>query len=761
MRSYISFLLLLAISSPAFSQVAITGQVASDRPRIFVTPQTLDAWRARFNEIPELKTMYDDTRSDMWGRSPSDNAYVASNELLCFAIFYLAEDRSQEAFDRAIDWMEFFSQEERDNHWGHPLITKAMSVAYDWLYPDLSATQRQRYGEAIIRYADLTLSYADHDAPPPGATWANQVSDYFNQFYWHHGRVPFAGIALDGEPAFQSDADRYLGMAREWLWDHMLAPTNQAGKGGGWFESLGYNQMTCTPLADLLEAWRTATGQDLFPHSTWLPGNAAWVLHSLIPHNGEYVPLDDVREGAKPSTGQDAVGSFSPLLAARYNDRFAQYFVETLYPSQYPMWHVAYLLWYRDDLEPVDLTDTPLSRRFEGLGQVNVRSGWGPGDTFAIYRAGNVYGGHGHYSSGHFLIYRGGDLVVEDGDYGYKSADAHNTLYIGGEMRDLSRSTPQHYIPTMDGTTYDYGEITRHAHDRNYERYDWIDSDLTPAYTSAQASSVSRRFVYLRPSTFVVIDHVESPANVQKRFRVHARSTPQIDAASQSASWQQSAGRLFLQTLLPEDALLQSTREEVSTVISVAPPQTSESRTFVNVLYAAGVNDQAPASSLISSDNEFHGLRVDGADTTWAVLFRGKGVGQAVTYTVDGDGPVRHLIADLDGEAVRVEGPGAPEEPVEFDDEPATFETPTGGTFTLTVVDPDAVPPAPEGVFPDFDESGTVDFPDFLLFAAHFGTAEGQAAFDPVFDLEPDGRIDFSDFLLFAGAFGRTSTVAS
>ena len=56
----------------------------------------------------------------------------------------------------------------------------------------------------------------------------------------------------------------------------------------------------------------------------------------------------------------------------------------------------------------------------------------------------------------------------------------------------------------------------------------------------------------------------------------------------------------------------------------------------------------------------------------------------------------------------------------------------------------------------DFDNSGRVDFNDFLLFAASFGTRQGSSLFDARFDLDQSGRIDFADFLIFASDFGKS-----
>jgi photosystem II stability/assembly factor-like uncharacterized protein len=52
----------------------------------------------------------------------------------------------------------------------------------------------------------------------------------------------------------------------------------------------------------------------------------------------------------------------------------------------------------------------------------------------------------------------------------------------------------------------------------------------------------------------------------------------------------------------------------------------------------------------------------------------------------------------------------------------------------------------------DFDGSGIVDFPDFLLFAAAFGTASSTH------DLDGSGTVDFPDFLIFVANFGNQAS---
>jgi hypothetical protein len=62
-----------------------------------------------------------------------------------------------------------------------------------------------------------------------------------------------------------------------------------------------------------------------------------------------------------------------------------------------------------------------------------------------------------------------------------------------------------------------------------------------------------------------------------------------------------------------------------------------------------------------------------------------------------------------------------------------------------------------EPVTADFDNSGVVDFADFIAFVSHFGARSGDAAYDVAFDLDSSGAVDFTDFLSFAAQFGSSS----
>ena len=53
----------------------------------------------------------------------------------------------------------------------------------------------------------------------------------------------------------------------------------------------------------------------------------------------------------------------------------------------------------------------------------------------------------------------------------------------------------------------------------------------------------------------------------------------------------------------------------------------------------------------------------------------------------------------------------------------------------------------------DFDGNGTIDFTDFLVFAASFDKSHGEEGFTSGSDLDANGIVNFADFLIFASEF--------
>lgn len=213
----------------------------------------------------------------------------------------------------------------------------------------------------------------------------------------------------------------------------------------------------------------------------------------------------------------------------------------------------------------------PFSRVFgpEGLGQVFIRSGWGPEDTFIYFQAGHTFSHHGHYQAGHFSITKGAPLAVKSGTNGgytsphrlnyYLRTVAANSLLV---LRPGERVRPNKFfeenvacggqrvvMPTGSavlsvddwrenlhrGRHYEGGRIV-HFEDVSPE-YVYLKSDLTGAYNNTEydetrgegkVSRVERQLVYLVEDDVILVhDRVKATeGEYVKKWLLHSWSKP-------------------------------------------------------------------------------------------------------------------------------------------------------------------------------------------------------------------------------------------
>jgi hypothetical protein len=215
---------------------------------------------------------------------------------------------------------------------------------------------------------------------------------------------------------------------------------------------------------------------------------------------------------------------------------------------------------------------TPLARHFKNMGQLFMRSGSGPDDTYALFTAGGILRQHRHYDNNNFIIYKKGFLALDTGTrpqpglhltHYYCRTVAHNCVLINMPGETMPRywgvvGTPAPNetlvpVPNDGGQNEILGsEII--AFDEN-PHYVYISSDATKSYHPDKAKLVIRHFVFLPPDHFVILDQVISAKpEYKKSWLLHTAKEPVIKSDSFYAD--QENGRLFCKTLLPEKTIL-------------------------------------------------------------------------------------------------------------------------------------------------------------------------------------------------------------
>jgi hypothetical protein len=591
---------LWALSMPAAQSQ--TPQVVAGHPRIYLRPADLPALRTRVTLAP-VSVYYNQLRSRMDGSSARHgNNEVAGFELESLALLHTIAGGTAYRDKILATWRFPAYTAGQVSHWDLPYQVMAHSLALDYLWNDISAAQRTELGTVIVAMMDDLMNYAPYDV-----TFANQMSDYSNQLYYHLGSLAFAGIVLSGEGINDSRAQFYLSEAGTLLNDHMIPAMNQEAGGdgeltsrsgftgnGGWGEDMGHLDMTHPLFGRMVEAWRTGFNQNLFPSINGLAKYAQYVVYMRRP-NGMLAP----KGNATYQTGMSDknFGTLGCLVSARYNDALGKYIKDLTHAgATYGFHQAGAVLWCNASLPGPDLAAMPRAVHFQGQGEVVMRSGFGPQDTWVYLRAGPIYNGHQHDDQGNLLIDAyGGELFIENAGSGINHETVyHNSIRVGGSDQIPYGNNAVQKAQPMAGTPHERGRVT--AVQTN-PAYTYVATDFGNAYADAvvpapKSGKVTREVVTMYPDVVVVRDRVLGTGNLDVLFHVWSGAGT-LDAGARTLTVARPAGHGWLKTVFPANATVQMGPQGATDLVTVRAPGSTSVVDFLHVIYlsptAAGV----------------------------------------------------------------------------------------------------------------------------------------------------------------------------
>jgi heparin/heparan-sulfate lyase len=568
-----------------------TGKIRSDHPRLFFNADTWPAVRDR--ALHEENDWYESIKGRV-DRLANDLANVerpAARELGPEAawaafVFLMTEDSryldlAKKCLDASLRFYDDCFEQKKSVNWYSTSRVHTV-MAWDWLYNHMTEAERQDTMSRLVTAIDRVLK-----ARP--TIYRENMSGYNTGFYGVRNCQWFIGCTAYGTGIETERVNEWLAWGRAENLKMLEHRRKACGKyGGGASPTLGYI-FGAYPWAEqnYFYTWLSSTGENIapdWPHSAWL---ARYVIWNWI--EAEPVPLEFGYGDTPHTTNRLPIGQLYTHMANirhLYSEllpeaaALARHVQERLPNRTYSRtWFIyPFLLTNLKKSPPAaNEQDLPSAFHFESMGQVFMRSGDRPDNTYCLFTCGGILRQHRHFDALNFVIYHRGHLALDSGtrylefDNGQHLANyfaqtvAHNCVvihqpgeppanYWGGRVE--GNHGGQH---KQLGSVLTAFEVT--------DDYVYVAGDATACYQHGvvkregapnlgeKCTLVTRQLVFLKPNQFVVFDRVTTTApSYRKDWLLHTAHEPVVTDRTFRAD--QEEGRMFCRTLLPTDATI-------------------------------------------------------------------------------------------------------------------------------------------------------------------------------------------------------------
>lgn len=544
---------------------------------------------------------------------------------------------------------------------------RALALAFDWLYPYLTTSDRDTFITYLRAYGDFYVRAEPDDV-------------FSAEAYVQASVAGLIGLALSGEAAAAMDAQRYLTYA-DTRWRTVLFPA-LAYTRDWWHEGAGsFFSVVARNALYYAAAFTTATDEDLFAwsraHGDAFGAFGQYAAYVLRP-DFRFANFGDSTDqqlnparSLRPTLDMLAWGTGSPLAQGLAEETSRRVNIGQDYNGP-EAWHQIFF-YAPDRPQSPSRVDLPLAAHLSPTAEdvVVMRSSWTDEDaTWVSLSCGDWFSTRQHIEAGSLQIFRRAPLVVSTGAYDgfetqhwldwYAQRSVHaSTLAVyrpdetfpnarglpmvnDGGQRGMSyagrgrRTLAEYRMNLTGGAQYETAGVTAFETSRFH---DYAACDLTRAYNSdavrtpgntAKVREVSRQVVFLRPELVVVFDRVETTQpQYEKRFVLHGLNRPLLPAAD-AFTIPQTTGRLLGRTLLPRttqravvagfqvDGMtvtpLSTGNESLGARVEVTAPPNTARDYFLHVLDASlSSRDALPPSSLLE-DGDRVGVRIGDPD---------------------------------------------------------------------------------------------------------------------------------------------------
>jgi hypothetical protein len=550
-------------------------------------------------------------------------------------------------------WPQWDTDDTRDLSLADMLIKN--SLAYDWLYNNLTETERSTVQAALQKHATEMYEAADYGNPNWSTWWPRSFIQ--NHRSTNNAALGLTALALEGDIDNGTD-QLFLNQAIEQfhIENYVLSHINE----GTWHEGFNYQTAVFSaPLPFYINIERLK-GINLLAEN-YSKNYITWMAYNYLPDSER--PAFPV-QSVVPDWGWNAAMRHTELryFASRYNDGHAEWVAQQILEEstrdRYKGYHapamVFEFLYYNASVAAKALDDIPVEAYYPDAGIVTWRTGWGDDDIVFGLKS-SKYGGI-WASSAYFNKDYPFSLEDSNANVGHNHADA-NTFYIYKGGSDLSSEMPHrqtygesiswpitsyHNTIVVDGLNqymfhlqglqgHDVGGVIENV--VTSENFNYLKSDATDMYryyigsTGAPGNlfidEFRRYVVFAKPGYLVIVDRLRSASTRKYEYYAHIGAEEATNANNIAVEGDWVKGTvgtdvLGIKVLQPNPFTYTKSVHSVSgqsnqkAYISISPQSKLANVTFATVLYPTTTSGWAskPAVESLGATEDGAGVRV-------------------------------------------------------------------------------------------------------------------------------------------------------
>ena len=604
------------------SEAELRAKISRQHPRLFLTPETLPQFRAYANS-PAMAKFLERTRKAADGY-PEDPTYIIDSRhsakiekdrlvvlkkkgnqdqlwayldrksrfgraaVQCAIVYLATGDRKY--FDKAVRYLDaypglldFCKRSRIMLEWYHT-DRLAATVAYDWLYDELTPEQRKRFIAPLIDYMVFITDRPGYITNGGRGRSTGNYGEY--GFLWHAAIAAMHDGYADPKNLDEVWRKAY-GNETE-----TMAYRETMSAGTGLLTSIctgycfGYYPFASFNFLHTLKSAAGIDGTQFFPQMRDYAKFFDWMAVPALAPSGKYTLMDYGWGDSYHTANSLPVGMMythfaqmihffgksHPQTAAEARAMTARLPQGVRKMTDHVLNEYPFLPFVLTGFDPkekgaVAAPDTRLGIFLPTYGLAIMRSGTTPEDTFASVKVGAQYEGHQHYDELSFVIMKQGVLTAatgcRDGAPHHRAYYAQTIAHNSPLIRMADEPLPPHWYP-VNLPRYDWDQLRcdggqdrkRVAKNLGFvqtDRYLVTGADATRCYSDRKCREAVRMFVYIKPDYFVIYDRLESvKPDQQKVFVLHTQNEP----VRKDGVWsnEEFMGRLFTRTLLPKQA---------------------------------------------------------------------------------------------------------------------------------------------------------------------------------------------------------------